>query len=49
MNTPYGPAPPLVTGTFGSADFIYSVLGEGIEYVLSSLDADTLLTPNLAA
>ncbi|CAA7264748.1 unnamed protein product [Cyclocybe aegerita] len=28
VNTPNGPAPPLVTGTFGSADFLHSLLGE---------------------
>ncbi|KAF8167442.1 heterokaryon incompatibility protein Het-C-domain-containing protein [Crassisporium funariophilum] len=28
VNTPSGPAPPLVTGTFGSADFLHSLLGE---------------------
>lgn len=32
--TPSGLAPPLVTGTFGSADFIHSVLGEASEYVV---------------
>ncbi|KAH9486345.1 hypothetical protein JR316_0000409 [Psilocybe cubensis] len=28
VNTPNGHAPPLVTGTFGSADFLHSLLGE---------------------
>ncbi|KAF9039899.1 heterokaryon incompatibility Het-C [Panaeolus papilionaceus] len=28
INTPNGPAPPLVTGTFGGADFLHSLLGE---------------------
>ncbi|PPQ91780.1 hypothetical protein CVT25_000425 [Psilocybe cyanescens] len=28
VDTPNGPAPPLVTGTFGSADFLHSLLGE---------------------
>uniref|UniRef100_A0A8H7XZN1 Heterokaryon incompatibility Het-C n=1 Tax=Psilocybe cubensis TaxID=181762 RepID=A0A8H7XZN1_PSICU len=28
IETPNGPAPPLVTGTFGSADFLHSLLGE---------------------
>ncbi|KAG6851362.1 hypothetical protein H0H93_005760 [Arthromyces matolae] len=32
VNTPNGPAPPLVTGTFGGADFIYSLMGEATEY-----------------
>ena len=31
VNTPNGPAPPLVTGTFGSADFIHSLMGEATE------------------
>ncbi|KAF8514344.1 heterokaryon incompatibility protein Het-C-domain-containing protein [Hysterangium stoloniferum] len=31
VETPAGPAPPLVTGTFGSADFMHSVLGEGMD------------------
>ncbi|KAF5310722.1 hypothetical protein D9619_007668 [Psilocybe cf. subviscida] len=28
VDTPNGPAPPLVTGTFGGADFLHSLLGE---------------------
>ncbi|PPQ63835.1 hypothetical protein CVT24_009785 [Panaeolus cyanescens] len=28
INTPNGQAPPLVTGTFGGADFLHSLLGE---------------------
>ncbi|KIJ29126.1 hypothetical protein M422DRAFT_37079 [Sphaerobolus stellatus SS14] len=31
IDTPCGSAPPLVTGTFGSADFMHSVLGEGMD------------------
>lgn len=31
INTPNGPAPPLITGTFGSADFIHSLMGEATE------------------
>ncbi|KAG6846066.1 hypothetical protein H0H87_006430 [Tephrocybe sp. NHM501043] len=31
VNTPQGPAPPLVTGTFGGADFIYSLMGEATD------------------
>ncbi len=34
VNTPNGRAPPLVTGTFGSADFIHSLMGEATEYVI---------------
>lgn len=32
VQTPSGPAPPLVTGTFGGADFLHSLLGEATEY-----------------
>ena len=28
IDTPNGPAPPLVTGSFGSADFMHSMMGE---------------------
>lgn len=28
IDTPSGPAPPIVTGTFGGADFVHSLLGE---------------------
>jgi len=31
INTPNGPAPPLVTGTFGGADFLHSLLGEATD------------------
>ena len=31
INTPNGEAPPLVTGTFGSADFMHSLMGEATE------------------
>jgi hypothetical protein len=31
VNTPNGQAPPLITGTFGSADFMHSMLGEATE------------------
>ncbi|KAL5529525.1 hypothetical protein ACEPAG_5510 [Sanghuangporus baumii] len=33
IRTPAGMAPPLVTGTFGSADFIHSVLGEASDHL----------------
>jgi hypothetical protein len=33
IDTPNGPAPPLITGTFGSADFLHSLMGEATEYV----------------
>ncbi|KDQ14443.1 hypothetical protein BOTBODRAFT_110023 [Botryobasidium botryosum FD-172 SS1] len=31
VKTPLGPAPPLVTGTFGSTDFLHSLLGEATD------------------
>jgi len=31
INTPNGPAPPLVTGTFGGADFLHSLMGEATD------------------
>ncbi|PFH52311.1 hypothetical protein AMATHDRAFT_46432 [Amanita thiersii Skay4041] len=31
IDTPNGPAPPLVTGTFGGADFLHSLLGEATD------------------
>ncbi|KLO15072.1 Het-C-domain-containing protein, partial [Schizopora paradoxa] len=33
VNTPNGRAPPLVTGTFGSADFIHSLMGEATDHL----------------
>ncbi|KAI5122202.1 hypothetical protein M0805_002691 [Coniferiporia weirii] len=33
IRTPNGVAPPLVTGTFGSADFLFSVLGEASDHL----------------
>lgn len=36
VNTPNGLAPPLVTGTFGSADFLHSLLGEASECVFTT-------------
>ena len=31
VESPNGPAPGMVTGTFGSADFVHSLLGEATE------------------
>ena len=31
VETPNRPAPPLITGTFGSADFLHSLMGEATE------------------
>ncbi|KAG7099815.1 hypothetical protein E1B28_001626 [Marasmius oreades] len=33
INTPNGRAPPLVTGTFGGADFMHSMLGEATDHM----------------
>lgn len=33
VRSPRGPVPPLVTGTFGSADFIFSLLGEATDHL----------------
>ncbi|KAJ3750923.1 Het-C-domain-containing protein [Lentinula detonsa] len=33
IDTPSGRAPPLVTGTFGSADFLHSLLGEATDHL----------------
>lgn len=33
VRSPHGPAPPLVTGTFGSADFLFSLLGEATDHL----------------
>jgi hypothetical protein len=33
IDTPNGRAPPLVTGTFGGADFLHSLMGEATEFV----------------
>ncbi|KAI3622000.1 heterokaryon incompatibility protein het-c [Moniliophthora roreri] len=33
IETPNGRAPPLVTGTFGSADFLHSLLGEATDHI----------------
>ncbi|KAJ4485648.1 Het-C-domain-containing protein [Lentinula aciculospora] len=33
IDTPNGRAPPLVTGTFGSADFLHSLLGEATDHL----------------
>lgn len=37
INSPNGPAPPLVTGTFGSADFMHSLMGEATEYATHTI------------
>lgn len=33
INTPNGSAPPLVTGSFGGADFIHSLMGEATDHL----------------
>ncbi|GJE86244.1 heterokaryon incompatibility protein Het-C domain-containing protein [Phanerochaete sordida] len=46
INTPNGPAPPLVTGTFGSADFLHSLMGEATDHLSQASVVD--LSKNLA-
>ncbi|KAG8709800.1 hypothetical protein FRC08_018045 [Ceratobasidium sp. 394] len=40
VNTPNGPAPPLITGTFGSADFMHSMLGEATDHLSEASVSD---------
>ncbi|KAI9511719.1 heterokaryon incompatibility protein Het-C-domain-containing protein [Russula earlei] len=47
INTPNGPAPPLVTGTFGGADFLHSLLGEATDRFSQTSVTD--LTQKVAA
>ncbi|KAH8117108.1 heterokaryon incompatibility Het-C [Phellopilus nigrolimitatus] len=45
IRTPRGRAPPLVTGTFGSADFLHSILGEASDHLSQASVVD--LTVNM--
>ncbi|KAL4251519.1 von Willebrand factor A domain-containing protein 7 [Abortiporus biennis] len=45
IDTPNGPAPPLVTGTFGSADFMHSLMGEATDHLSQASVVD--LSKNL--
>jgi len=40
VNSPDGPVPPLVTGTFAGADFCFSMLGEASDKISSASIAD---------
>ncbi|EIM92702.1 Het-C-domain-containing protein [Stereum hirsutum FP-91666 SS1] len=40
IQTPNGEAPPLITGTFGSADFMHSMLGEATDHISQSSVTD---------
>ncbi|KAL8278714.1 hypothetical protein RQP46_008783 [Phenoliferia psychrophenolica] len=40
VQTPAGPAPPLVTGTFGGSDFIHSLLGEASDHISEASVSD---------
>ncbi|KAK4705310.1 hypothetical protein P7C70_g893, partial [Phenoliferia sp. Uapishka_3] len=40
IQTPSGPAPPLVTGTFGGSDFIHSLLGEATDHISEASVSD---------
>ncbi|KAI0094507.1 heterokaryon incompatibility protein Het-C-domain-containing protein [Irpex rosettiformis] len=46
INTPNGRAPPLITGTFGSADFLHSLMGEATDHLSQASVVD--LSKNLA-
>ncbi|KAJ3526869.1 hypothetical protein NM688_g8205 [Phlebia brevispora] len=46
IDTPNGEAPPLVTGTFGSADFMHSLMGEATDHLSQASVVD--LSKNLA-
>ncbi|KAK7686586.1 hypothetical protein QCA50_010186 [Cerrena zonata] len=49
VNTPNGPAPPLVTGTFGSADFIHSLMGEATDHLSQASVVDLSKQMNSAS
>ncbi|KAK4049100.1 hypothetical protein OIO90_005570 [Microbotryomycetes sp. JL221] len=40
IQSPAGPCPPLVTGTFGGADFIHSLLGEATDHISEASVSD---------
>lgn len=40
VQSPHGPVPPLVTGTFGSDDFIHSLLGEATDHISEASVSD---------
>lgn len=40
VQSPAGPCPPLVTGTFGGADFIHSLLGEATDHISEASVSD---------
>ncbi|KDQ14431.1 hypothetical protein BOTBODRAFT_132240 [Botryobasidium botryosum FD-172 SS1] len=46
VQTPLGPAPPLITGTFGGADFLHSLLGEAADHLSETSVTD--LTQKMA-
>ncbi|TFY71829.1 hypothetical protein EVG20_g1176 [Dentipellis fragilis] len=49
IDTPNGPAPPLVTGTFGSADFMHSMMGEATDHLSQGSVTDLSQKMNDAA
>ncbi|CAL1694230.1 unnamed protein product [Somion occarium] len=49
VDTPNGPAPPLVTGTFGSADFIHSLMGEATDHLSQASVVDLSKRMNAAS
>ncbi|KAI0068034.1 Het-C-domain-containing protein [Artomyces pyxidatus] len=49
INTPNGPAPPLITGTFGGADFLHSLMGEATDHLSQASVTDLTNKMNEAA
>jgi len=49
INTPNGQAPPIVTGTFGGADFLHSLLGEATDKISQSSVTDLASKVNTAS
>ncbi|KAF8665446.1 hypothetical protein AX16_000464 [Volvariella volvacea WC 439] len=49
VETPNGPAPPLVTGTFGGADFLHSLMGEATDKISQASVTDLTQKMNEAS
>ncbi|KAG5645343.1 hypothetical protein DXG03_006405 [Asterophora parasitica] len=49
VNTPSGPAPPLITGTFGGADFVHSLMGEATDKLSQASVTDLSQKMSLAS
>ncbi|KAF5384951.1 hypothetical protein D9615_001149 [Tricholomella constricta] len=49
IDTPNGPAPPLITGTFGGADFVHSLMGEATDKLSQASVTDLSLKMSQAS